>query len=165
MKMRKIIVWKFYLFIFYVIDIEYWKLADVKRYRNWLKILLKLIHNDDWETARLFYSVLNEWVQDFEYYEYHESFDLKPLCNINKMQQHRWVSDLIHELIMNGSDIHTLLIEKGEPFLHACIRVTYATGRYYICNTCMLTIIFYQIIITNYFTEFTINHKSTLICV
>ena len=153
------------MFIFYVIDIEYWKLADVKRYRNWLKILLKLIHNDDWETARLFYSVLNEWVQDFEYYEYHESFDLKPLCNINKMQQHRWVSDLIHELLMNGSDIHTLLIEKGEPFLHACIRVTYATGRYYICNTCMLTIIFYQIIITNYITEFTINHKSTLICV
>lgn len=62
--------------------------------------------------------------------KYVDSFDLKILCNINKVQEHGWVVYFILELLNNGSDYHSLYIEKGESFLHACIRLTLATGMY-----------------------------------
>ncbi|XP_062605690.1 TPR and ankyrin repeat-containing protein 1-like [Saccostrea cucullata] len=88
-----------------------------------MKALYRLIQNDEWCAAENVYMDISTWVEGYKY-----SFDLKILCNINKVQKHPWVVQLIMELLDNGSNYHTMVIEKGESFFHTCVRLTLATG-------------------------------------
>lgn len=92
---------------------------------DWIKTVYRLIEKNEWIPAEQLFMDLSGWSE-----KYVDSFDLKILCNINKVQQHGWVVYFILELLNNGSDYHSLYIEKGESFLHACIRLTLATGMY-----------------------------------
>lgn len=85
------------------------------------------MQNDEWLIAGKFFICLSGWTQAI----HNQEFDLKPLCDINKLQQHEWMIDLILKLLEIGSDYHKLYIEKGESFLHACVRITLATGKIY----------------------------------
>jgi hypothetical protein len=93
---------------------------------DWIKTIYRLIQNKEWITARHVYDSLVDWSE-----KYWNSFDLKTLCNINKVLEHQWVVFFILELMEHGSDYHSLCVEKGESFLHASIRLTLASGMFY----------------------------------
>ncbi|XP_065937230.1 TPR and ankyrin repeat-containing protein 1 isoform X2 [Magallana gigas] len=89
---------------------------------EWMRLVYKLIQDSDGYSAGNIYFGLKGWGEKF-----HDSFDLKAVCNINLIHQHSWVIGFIMDLLTNGSDFRKLCIEKGESYLHAGVRIAFAT--------------------------------------
>lgn len=90
---------------------------------EWIRLVYKLIDDSEWDSAGDIYFDLKDWGEKF-----HDSFDLKAVCNINLLHEHSWAVDYIMDLMKNGSDWRKLCIEKGESYLHAGVRIALATG-------------------------------------
>lgn len=91
---------------------------------EWMRLVYKLIQDSDWDSAGDIYFDLKGWGEKFQ-----DSFDLKAVCNINLIYKHGWVIGFIMDLLKNGSDFRKLCIEKGESYLHAGVRIAFATGK------------------------------------
>lgn len=91
---------------------------------EWIRLVYKLIDDSEWDSAGDIYFDLRDWGEKF-----HDSFDLKAVCNINLIHKHNWVIGFIMDLLTNGSDFRKLCIEKGESYLHAGVRIAFATGK------------------------------------
>lgn len=91
---------------------------------KWMRLVYKLIQDSDWDSAENIYFDLKDSEETF-----HDSFDLKAVCNINLIHERSWVVDYIMDLLKNGSDFRKLCIEKGESYLHTGVRIALATGK------------------------------------
>ncbi|XP_071113489.1 TPR and ankyrin repeat-containing protein 1-like isoform X1 [Haliotis cracherodii] len=56
------------------------------------------------------------------------NIDLKPLCDPNNLQRHRWGSQLVLYFLKCEANHHTLRFEKGDTYLHATVFIVFLTA-------------------------------------
>ena len=57
-------------------------------------------------------------------------FDLHPLCDLNLLANYLDISDLIKYLLMCGCDYTTLSTHTGDKYIHAAVKITFATSKF-----------------------------------
>ena len=57
-------------------------------------------------------------------------FDLHPLCDLNLLANYPDISDLITYLLMCGCDYTTLSTHTGDEYIHAAVKITFATSKF-----------------------------------
>ena len=56
-------------------------------------------------------------------------FDLHPLCDLNLLTNYPDISDLIKYFLMCDCDITTLSTHTGDKYIHAAVKITFATSK------------------------------------
>jgi len=57
-------------------------------------------------------------------------FDLHPLCDLNLLTNYPDISDFINRLLMFDCDYTTLSTHTGDKYIHAAVKITFATSKF-----------------------------------
>lgn len=96
-------------------------------------IVWELLERAYWNAAHRFFTQTVCTGSNSSHYEVMMISDLKPICTLAVLSEHRWLSGFITRLIMNGmlefrNITYKARKKKSYKGLHACVMISSVTG-------------------------------------
>jgi len=95
----------------------------------WLKTAYDLVCKKHIEAGFIAYSQLSM----HDIVSMSVNLDLQPLCNLSKVEEHKWILELIYRLLVMGSNHTSLIVQPGDKYLHAAVKLTLVFGKIHPC--------------------------------